>query len=91
MNKKEIVDFLKSNYIEEEITNRLDDEILNWIDEDWSDDYECEYDWYVDHNNKEAEDVVIDEIIKEIKRKFREIPIEINLIDIVKEVFKDLD
>jgi len=91
MEAKEIVDFLKSNYTEEEITNRLDDEILNWVDEDWSDDYDCEYDWYVDHNNKEAEDVVIDEIVKEIKSKFGEIQIEIDLIDIIKEVFEDLD
>jgi hypothetical protein len=29
----------------------------------WLDDYESEYDWYIDHSNEEAQDVVISELI----------------------------
>lgn len=54
---------IKEEFTEDKVTQRLDEEILEWVDSDWEDDYESEYDWYQDHNNGEAEDVVIDEII----------------------------
>ena len=54
---------IKGEFPEEKVTERLDEEILEWVDSDWEDDYDSEYDWYQDHNNGEAEDVVIDEII----------------------------
>jgi hypothetical protein len=34
-----------------------------WVEDGWEDDYESEYDWYIDHSNEEAQDVVISELI----------------------------
>lgn len=54
---------IKEKYTEDFVTSRFDEEVLEWVDSDWKDEYDSEYDWYVDHNNGEAQDVVIDEII----------------------------
>jgi hypothetical protein len=48
----------------------FDEEVLEWVDSDWQDDYESEYDWYVDHNNGEAQDSVITQIINWFKKEF---------------------
>lgn len=58
---------IKEEFSEDRVCQMLDEEILEWVDDDWSDDYESEYDWYVDHNNDEAEDVVIGQIINWFK------------------------
>jgi hypothetical protein len=50
-------------YPESDVIEMFDDEIINWLDQDWSDDYESEYEWYQDHGNGEAEDVIISKII----------------------------
>lgn len=54
------------------VCERFDNEVPNWVTEDDLEgtDYEEIYDWYIDHNNKEAEDVVLEEMVKEIKEKF---------------------
>lgn len=56
---------VKEEYSDDEVASRYDDEMMNWIDSDWEEDgdYDSEYDWYIDHNNGEAQDVVIGEII----------------------------
>lgn len=54
---------IKEKFTEDFVTSRFDEEVLEWVDSDWKDEYGSEYDWYVDHNNGEAQDVVIDEII----------------------------
>lgn len=54
---------IKEKYSEDEVTSRFDEEVLEWVDSDWKDEYDSEYDWYMDHNNGEAQDVVIDEMI----------------------------
>ena len=56
---------IKEEYSEDEVSARYDLEILEWVDPDWEEDgnYDSEYDWYIDHNNGEAQDVVIGEII----------------------------
>lgn len=58
---------IKEEFSEDRVCQILDEEILEWVDDDWSDDYESEYEWYVDHNNDEAEDVVIGQIINWFK------------------------
>lgn len=66
-NIEEAINIIKNQFSQEYVISELDEEIAggNWIDSDWEDDgYESEYEWYVDHNNGEAEDVVIDNIIK---------------------------
>lgn len=59
---------VRDRFDEEEVASMLDEEILNWVDSDWEDDgdYDSEYDWYMDHSNSEAEDVVIDQIINSV-------------------------
>lgn len=66
-----------THYSDEDVTNRFNLEILEWIDDDWSDDYESEYDYYIDHNNREAEDVIINEMWKHLCSDLGEIINEI--------------
>ncbi len=61
---------IKEQFSDEEVISNYDEEILNWVEEDWVDDYDSEYDWYIDHNNGEAQDVVVSDIISWYKGEF---------------------
>lgn len=61
---------IKDHFDETKVIEMFDEEILEWVDSDWQDDYESEYDWYVDHNNEEAQDSVITQIINWYKKEF---------------------
>lgn len=61
---------IKEKYSDEDVANMFDEELLEWVDPDWEEDYESEYDWYMDHNNGEAQDVVIEHIINWYKKEF---------------------
>jgi hypothetical protein len=63
---------VKEEFSDDEVAARYDDEMMNWIDSDWEEDgdYDSEYDWYIDHNNGEAQDVVIEEMIKWYKNTY---------------------
>jgi len=61
---------IKEHFNEDKVTERLDDEILNWVDSDWEDECESEYDWYGDYGNHEAEDVVINDMIGWYKENY---------------------
>jgi len=63
---------IKEEYSENEVATKYDDELLNWVDSDWEEDgdYDSEYDWYIDHNNGEAQDVVIEEMIGWYKKTY---------------------
>lgn len=61
---------IKEKYSEEEVAEMFDQELLEWVDPDWEEDYESEYDWYIDHNNGEAQDVVIENIINWYKKEY---------------------
>jgi broad-specificity NMP kinase len=87
---KQIKDYLEKNYSDEKIAELLDDEIINWVDPDWEDEYDSEYDWYVDHNNKEAEDSVIEGIISSIKNDLNIEFDEQELIELIKKMYSDL-
>ena len=81
---EELLNYLNQNFDEQKVAEMLDEEIINWVDADWEEDYESEYDWYIDHNNNEAEDEIInlDAIrIEEDKRNMNQ----------VSEVKKDLE
>lgn len=54
---------IREKFPEDTIIDLYDNEILEWVDEDWSDEYDSEYDWYVDHGRGEAQDVIINDII----------------------------
>jgi len=61
---------IKDHFDEDKVIEMFDEEILEWVDSDWEDDYESEYDWYVDHNNGEAQDSVITQVINWYKKEF---------------------
>ena len=61
--KEKVIKYLKSQYSEDRITG-------NWLDDDWDQEYEDEYEWYQDHGNNEAEDAVRDQIEEEILKHF---------------------
>lgn len=61
---------IKDYFDEDKVVQMFDEEVLEWVDSDWQDDYESEYDWYVDHNNGEAQDSVITQIINWYKKEF---------------------
>jgi hypothetical protein len=61
---------VKEEYSDDEVAAIYDNEIMEWVDPDWEDDYDSEYDWYIDHNNGEAQDVVIGEMINWYKRTY---------------------
>ena len=52
--KKQWID---KNYNEMKVARMLDDEILNWVDDDWEEECETEFDWYNEFGRGEAEDV----------------------------------
>ena len=88
---EELLNYLRQNFDKQKVVEMLDEEILNWIDADWEDDYKSEYDWYLDHNNNEAEDEVVNQIKYEVKNALPNLPTEINVFDVIKEVFPILD
>jgi hypothetical protein len=61
---------IKDYFDEDKVIRIFDEEVLEWVDSDWQDDYESEYDWYMNHNNGEAQDSVINQIIHWYKKKF---------------------
>lgn len=62
---------IKEKFSEEEVVAMYDEELLEWVDSSWEEDgYDSEYDWYVDHNNGEAQDVVITQIINWYKKEY---------------------
>ena len=88
---EELLNYLKENFDEQKVAEMLDEEIINWVDADWEEDYESEYDWYIDHNNNEAEDEIVNQIMKEAKSALPNLPSEIDVFDVIKEVFPILD
>lgn len=63
---------VKEHYSEDEVVELFDDEWPNWVDNDWEDDgdYDTEYDWYMDHNNNEAQDAVIHQMMNWYCKEF---------------------
>jgi hypothetical protein len=90
-NLEDLILYLGANFTEEYITEMLDEEIINWVDEDWQEDYESEYDWYVDHNNNEAEDAIIEVIRKQVKKDLPDLDESIDVYDVIKELYQDLE
>lgn len=61
---------IKEKFDEDKVIEMYDNEMLEWVDPDWQDDYESEYDWYMDHNNGEAQDVIINHMINWFKVEY---------------------
>ena len=69
---QEACDWIVENYDEMKVCETFDDELLNWVDYDQmhEDELESEYDWYVNYGNGEAEDVVRQDIIRDLQGQF---------------------
>lgn len=91
VNEKFDLDFvltkIKEEFSEDKVSKMLDEEILEWVDSDWQDDFDSEYEWYVEYNNKEAEDVIIDQIISWYEKNYEKLNTE-NRITIEEEMSK---
>lgn len=88
--EQQIIQFLQERYPTDVVDDLFDDEVLNWVDEDWEEDYDSEYDWYVDHNNREAQEVVIIAIEKDIKEHFPNLSSDIELEEIILQQYSAL-
>ena len=87
-----LLNYISERFSEYDVAQAIDDEILNWVDADWSDEhYDNEYDWYLDHNAGEAENVVVTTMINTIKHEHADIPEDIDIYDAILELFPILD
>jgi len=62
---------INKKFSESEVAVMYDNELLEWVDDDWSDEYDSEYDWYVYHNNGEAQDVIITQMVDWYSKEFK--------------------
>lgn len=84
------LDKIKKEFSEDRVCQMFDEEILEWVDNNWEDDYESEYDWYIDHNNGEAQDVIIDQIVSWYRKNYGDDPDDSDLMDIIKAEYSCL-
>ena len=85
---------IKEQFDEDKVIGMFDEEVLGWVDSDWQDDYESEYDWYVDHNNGEAQDSVISQIIRWFETTYNQSLLSddiVALTDAIKEEYDTLN
>lgn len=78
-NFKKVTQWIAAHYNEMKVARALDDEILNWLDDDWGEDgeYEDEYEWYNEYGGGEAEDAIVEEIIINAKKTLKiQLPFE---------------
>lgn len=61
---------IKNHFNLDSVTKMFDTEVKEWIDDNWKEGFETELDWYVDHNNGEAQDLVINQIISWYEKEF---------------------
>ena len=75
-----IISKIKDKFTQEDVCDMFDLEVLEWVAEDWSEEYESEYDWYIDHNNGEAEDVVVEQLISWYEKEYGTLDMQTELI-----------
>ena len=62
--KQEIIKTCYDHVIKNfDLPEMFDEEILEWVDDDWEEEYESEYDHYMDFGHGEAEDVIRETIV----------------------------
>ena len=71
-----------------DIYELFDNEILEWTEDDWQEDWESEYDHYIDIGNGEAEDVIFSKIVSDCEIFFN-IKLNENELDMLREKIKD--
>lgn len=63
---------VREEYPESKVKEMIDEEIIGgcWVDSDWEEEYESEFDWYCEFGHGEAEDVVLSDIISWYQIKY---------------------
>lgn len=97
--KEQVLEFLELNYPEDRVIQMVDEEIASgdWIDEDWNDEHETEYDWYQDFGRGEAENSIrtqiIDELIKKIGFTYKSYNEEVGeeIYETINNIYEILD
>ncbi len=71
MQVAEIVKRILDENDESVVLEMVDDQRHEYIDDDWdaSGDYDDEYEWYIDHCNNEAEDDILNGILRQFETK----------------------
>jgi len=65
---------IREEFSEDRVVKMFDDEWPNWVDDNWDEsEYDSDLEWYQEHNNEEAQDVVYEEIISWFCKKFNKI------------------
>lgn len=65
-----LLDHIVKNNTEAYVLELIDEQIPEYIDYDWEDEYESEYDCYAETGNGEAESDVINELINSACKEF---------------------
>lgn len=66
-----IVSKIKEEWSTQKVRDMIEREWENWIDDDWEEsEFDSNKEWYDEHNNGEAEEVVFDHLIGWFEKKF---------------------
>ncbi len=66
-----IVSKIKEEWSDQKVKNMIEREWENWVDDDWEEsEFDSNKEWYDEHNNGEAEEVVFDHLIGWFEKKF---------------------
>jgi len=91
MNKQDIIKHLQENYTEIEVAEMLDEEIINWVEDGWEDEYESEFDAYVESSRGEAESAIRQALIDQVRAKVGQ-DLDYETLDCaIRDVFSMLD
>lgn len=63
--------FIKDKYDDMAIAQMYDEEILEWVETDWEDEYENEYDAYINTGRGEAENAIVTSLINEAEKEYQ--------------------
>jgi hypothetical protein len=86
-----IMSKIKEHFSQSSVTELFDSEILEWVDDDWEDGYDSEYDWYMEHNNGEAQDAVIHQMISWYKKEFNKNDSDIDWLELPDAIKSEYD
>lgn len=56
--KEKLLFWLQTNFSEVRLQKMIQEEIPNWLEDDWENEHEDEYESYQEYNNREAESAV---------------------------------
>ena len=67
----EIAEKILEKYSVLNILHSVDEQMLDYVDDDWEEDgFDSEYEWYCEYGRGEAEDDVINELVREYEKDY---------------------